>query len=936
MSRLLLLITALAPLATISPFALAIDTTNTPQTLTLASSKQTLSNQVVQSGDAAQLLQQGLRLYKIEQYSQSVQILQQAAEKFQTQGDVLNQALALNYLALAYHQLGELAPANKAIANSLELLEKNPIQSKDYKSVRAQTLNNQGQIQLAQGQSQEALSSWEAANALYSQIGDEQGKIGSQINQAQALQALGLYRRARITLRQLNQQLQQQPDSVLKAQGLMSLGNALRVEGILDRKDTQGKGTESLGSLQVLEQSLAIAKKQNAPKLVAEINLSLGNTYKTLAETNLNSEITSNRRKALEDVTAAIQYYREATTPSASPMTKLVAQMNLLRLSVQAAKQPTKELEKNASYQTMWQNLLPEIQSQLDTLAPSRKTIYARINLAQSLACLKQTTPKKGTTTSLICPISKEEAQNTTITETPEWSAIAQILAKAIEQAKSLEDKRAEAYALGTLGGLYKETRQLEVAQKVTQQASALAESIQAPDVGYRWQWQLGRILKTKGNQKAAIAAYTKAVDNLRTLRRDLVAINPEVQFSFREGVEPVYRELVSLLLQSGNQPSSENLATARDVLESLQLAELDNFFRRACIDAQPVSIDQVDQTAAVIYPVILPDRLEIIVSLPSSSPNQKQGILQRYTVNQSQEVVESAVEQLRLKLETRSTPEFLPLSQEMYNWLIQPIEPKLAANKVKNLVFVLDGVLRNIPMAALYDGKQYLVEKYNVALTPGLQLLNPQPFRLGELQTIAGGLTQSPDPNFPSLPNVENELNAIKSTVPNSRLLVNEQFTTQAIENAVKSLNAPIVHLATHGQFGSTAEDTFILTFDDRVDIEELNELLRSRETIQRNAIELLVLSACSTATGDERAALGIAGVAVRSGARSTLASLWVVDDEATSLIMSDFYKQLRQPNITKAEAFKRAQLGLLKNHQGQYNHPYYWAPYVLVGNWL
>ena len=147
---------------------------------------------------------------------------------------------------------------------------------------------------------------------------------------------------------------------------------------------------------------------------------------------------------------------------------------------------------------------------------------------------------------------------------------------------------------------------------------------------------------------------YTQAVNTLQSLRRDLVAINLEAQFSFRDEVEPVYRQLVDLLLQSqGNsEPSQLNLAQARNAIESLQLAELDNFFRSACLEGKSVLIDQVvdqyNSTAAVIYPIILPDRLEVILKLPQQP-------LSRYTIHQSQHEVEQILEQLQQKItETR------------------------------------------------------------------------------------------------------------------------------------------------------------------------------------------------------------------------------------------------------------------------------------------
>jgi len=142
------------------------------------------------------------------------------------------------------------------------------------------------------------------------------------------------------------------------------------------------------------------------------------------------------------------------------------------------------------------------------------------------------------------------------------------------------------------------------------------------------------------------------------------------------------------------------------------------------------------------------------------------------------------------------------------------------------------------------------------------------------------------------------------------------------------------VVHLATHGQFSSDADKTFILTWDDRIKVKQLSAILRDRDSAEATPLELLVLSACQTASGDKRAALGLAGVAVRSGARSTLATLWSVSDEAASTLMPRFYQELTVPGTTKAQALQRAQLSLLKDPRFQL--PLYWAPFVLVGNWL
>ncbi len=830
---------------------------------------------IVQSlPNPSHLLQQGRTLFETEQFADAAKVWQQAAQVYQSQGDKLNQAKALSLMSLAYQQLGQWEQASVAITSSLRLLKDSELRTLDSKLILARTLNTQGHLQLALGQAQQALTTWQQAAATYAQAGNEAGITGSLINQVQALQNLGFYRRANKTLTELEQTLQNQPDSLLKATGLRSLGNALRAVGDLDK------------SRQVLQQSLTLAQKLKSPQEIAATWVSLGTTA-----------------QAQQDTPAALKFYQQAEAASTSPTTRIQAQLNQLSLLL--------ETKSWSTAIALW----PQIQPEMANLPPSRTAVYARINFAQSLSRLKQTSDPTGR------PYSA-----------PSWSEIDQLLATAVQQAKSIKDTRAEAYALGHLGGVYEQTQQLSSAQDLTRQALNLAQTINASDIAYHWQWQLGRLFKAQGNIKEAIANYTEAVNTLQSLRSDLVAINPDVQFSFRESVEPVYRQFVDLLLQSpsGQMPSQQNLVQARAVIESLQLAELDNFFQVACLAGEPVQIDQVidkdDPTAAVIYPIILADRLEVILKLPKLP-------LRHYKTTVAQSEVEKILEELRQKLTKPYTlRETQSLSKPVYDWLIQPAEADLASSNVKTLVFVLDGSLRNIPMAALYDGQQYLVQKYGVALTPGLQLLAPKPLNQLQLKALTGGLSEARQ-GFSALSNVALELAQIKSEIP-STVLLNQQFTSTTLQNEINSVSFPVVHLATHGVFSSKASETFILTWDGRINVNELDKLLRVTEQSRPNAIELLVLSACQTAAGDKRAALGLAGVAVRAGARSTLASLWSLDDESSALLMSQFYRELARNTVTKAEALRLAQLALLQNPR--YEHPRYWAPFVLVGNWL
>lgn len=196
----------------------------------------------------------------------------------------------------------------------------------------------------------------------------------------------------------------------------------------------------------------------------------------------------------------------------------------------------------------------------------------------------------------------------------------------------------------------------------------------------------------------------------------------------------------------------------------------------------------------------------------------------------------------------------------------------------------------------------------------------------------LAAGLTEERH-GFSALANVNSELQEIQAEF-SSRILLNQAFTSSSLQDQIQALPFPIVHLATHGQFSSNASETFVLAWDKPIEVTELSALLRQRENTREDVIELLVLSACETAAGDKRAALGLAGVAVQAGARSTLASLWSLDDESGAQFIGAFYRALSIGNLSKAEALRQAQLSLLRDRN--FRHPRYWAPYVLVGNWL
>lgn len=889
-------------------------------------------------------------LYQSGRFAEAEVLWQRDVDRYGANGDRLNQSMALSNLSLTQQQLGKWDGAKAAIAQSLALLNAQSPNA-DQQRVLAATLDIQGELQQSTGQPEEALKTWKTSAELYLKGGNGNGAIASQINQAQALQDLGLYPKACETvlnalslahkgceisessLKALQTSTLPPPSLML---GLRSLGNIFRVIGQPEQSQI------------VLKQAWQLAQYLgDAPNLSA-LSLSAGNTARALGNKALASRIkptltlpknvavASSPEACLTGVAKDVAgFYGQAITcyrsAEASPMVGVQAQLNLLNLLIETRQW------------SLIPDLLSRLQSRLAQLPSSHAALSAQLKLAQNLMCLqagldpqnaKQASPLLQPC--LFANFTLVSSTDSTLqpSQIPSWSEIQTLTTTAYHKAQSLGDQAAAANALGYVAAVTQQTGTLAESQQLTEQALQQLSVFNHPELVYQWQWQLGRLYQRQGNRKAAIAAYTLAYETLQSLRRELVATDPDIQFTFRDRVEPVYRELVDLLLQPESSQEKiagqERLKQARDVIESLQLAELNNFFREACIEARVQPIDRLDPKAAVVYGIVLPERLAVILSLPGKP-------LRYYATPLTSDAqgygeVDRTVDDLYATLNPFIlSPNPLQPKQKLYDWLLRPAAEELKSSGIETLVFVLDGVLRGVPVAALHDGHQYLAQDYGLALTPGLQLLSSRPRSTEKQRTLIGGLAES-RPGFSSLPGVEQEVKEISDAVP-SEVLLNGQFTRARLQAAIAANQFSGIHLATHAQFSSKAENTFLLTYNERVNVKNLDQLLRESDRPRGNPIELLILSACQTAAGDKRATLGLAGLAVRSGARSTLATLWSVQDQSTAELMTYFYKAL-QPGVSKAQALRQAQLKLLNSPQ--YQNPYFWAPFVLVGNWL
>lgn len=237
------------------------------------------------------------------------------------------------------------------------------------------------------------------------------------------------------------------------------------------------------------------------------------------------------------------------------------------------------------------------------------------------------------------------------------------------------------------------------------------------------------------------------------------------------------------------------------------------------------------------------------------------------------------------------------------------------------------------------------MIQKYATAIISSLQLTNQTKGNLqaGDRALVLALSKDAKIENqiWSALRYIRNEVNTIKQIFTNSKKLENDEFNKENLAAEIKKKVYPIIHISTHAQFGIIPEDTFLVAGNnEKLTINELETLLRQAGNIP-NSVELLALTACETATGDDRATLGLAGVALQAGTKSALASLWPVDDESTSNLIAEFYNKLRNSGMSKAQALQAAQIKLInaKEIPGmniRYDHPYYWSAFILIGNWL
>lgn len=881
------------------------------------------SRVTAKANDVQQLVQIGVDYYESGDFLAAVEPWLTAYTVYEAAQDPVALAIVSENLARAYQQLGqtstEISYWERAITE---------MQTSGSRSKLGRLMTEQAQAYSRLGQQRRAIAILCGATPLSENVASENVftvNAGDTANVETTACVSG----------SAVQLAQESADTIGQITALGSLGEAYRLSG------------DAQQALALFELGLEISRTAKEASFEGVLLTSLGNTsvglsqvsYRRANEAGARGDRDANRfRLAADKLNARAIDYFQASYALAMQQQSTTEQLRALLNLISAYERAEEPSAAKRSW-ALASGLLAQLpDSQMKAFAAIKLSDYLEPLAIRSLPVLLNGTP----------PISAIEAES------------AALLEKAIDIGESIQNSRVLSFALGKKGNLEERAGRYDSALAITQEARLFADQdLAAQDSLYLLEWQMGRILKAQGNWTDADQAYRQAVDLLNQIRGDILNANQSFQFDFRDTVEPIYRQYAALNLKEVptevtlriGEAAFDELDTTLTALDSLKVAELQSYFANDCVivpvDTRVDAVGDSRATAVLSTAILETDEPQIVViaSLPDGSKKVVRTPIDSQAVKQT-------IKDFRDTLELGGSQyiseyNYAP-SEQLYDWLIKPFETDFS--DVKTLVFVNDGLLRSVPMAALYDGKQYLIEQFAVATTPSLTLTDPQRIsRPTALSALLMGVSERPKvagQPFTGLPAVEKELATVAKILPDSQVLLNKDFSISALRTALAQKNYRILHMATHGTFGFDPADNYIVAgakqaqsdtqVNETLTISELDSLIREVSDPTREPIELLTLTACETAIGDNRSTLGLAGVAIRAGVRSAIATLWSVSDESSAELIAQFYDSLKTPELTKAEALQAAQVAMIQSDNFVDRHPYRWAPFTLIGNWL
>ena len=484
-------------------------------------------------------------------------------------------------------------------------------------------------------------------------------------------------------------------------------------------------------------------------------------------------------------------------------------------------------------------------------------------------------------------------------------------LQKALAVAQELDNPLILSWTWGALGEYYEQIGDLEAALLASHKAAWAAQEALDWQHLARWQWLSARIYQNKGARSKAIQSYRQAIHSVRELRQELAGGRVGQSLYF-ETIEPLLRDYLGFLLTQPN-PSSSRLAESIEVIRLIQLSELDNYFGSICQVEKSIKSSAPEETAT-IYTILLPEQAFAILEVGTDH-------YQLFKLPVSGKVMEEKAQDWRQDLTNRFFGNPRTEATKIYDWIIRPLAKELEAQDISRIVFVQDGLLRNLPVAALYDSREnsFLIEKYAISYSLGLG---------DKLVTVAPGNplivgSSQPSQAFPNpLPGVIQEIEQVQALL-GGRVLRDKALTVNSLQTELDKREYDLLHFSGHSRFAGLADEVSIQVGTKILNLRQFETLIRSRKADIRH----LTLSACETASGSRFATLGISGISLRAGIESVMGTLWSADDLSSAKLILNFYRHWQNSQLAD-KSLQKVQIEQIK----QGFSPAIWANFILI----
>jgi CHAT domain-containing protein len=849
-----------------------------------------------QQNNIEEFIKQGVQEYRSKQYQKALQIYQIALRIAQKQKNKIFEREISQKIGVTHSKLGNYTEALQYLQQSLSLT-----QQEGNRSGEASILNDIGGVYQLQGNFLKALETFQKTLSIRKQVGDRLGEARTLSNIGATYDALAKYPQAIASHQQALAIFEQQNHR----QGIATvLNNLALVQGNLGKYNL---------AIELYQKSLSI-RKEIGDRIGEGQNLNnIGYIY---------SKLQQNAK--------AITYYEQALFLRRQINDRLGEALTLNNLGyLYAQTHPKKALPLLQQALILFQNLGDQSGegNTLDSLAvtyqilddyPNALPYYLKaLNIFQEISDRSN----QGNTLSNIGKLFVKQKQIEIAILFYKQSV--NMRESIRRDTKTLSKEEQKSY-LSTVEKDYRNLADLLLNQDRILEAQQVLDLLKVEE--------LNEYLKNvRGISKTA-----QGVD-IRQPEQNIIALATELsslQQKDREGkLNQSEEQRLAQLVQTEqdhnkqfnsflNSPEIKKLITELRRVEDQQNLNLSSYRK-----LQKDVLTQIPK-ALLLYPLILDDRIELIIINAKTPPLRR-------TVNIKREQLNQEIVDFLSGLRDSGSEDVKEPAQKLYKLLIQPFEAELKELKIDTIIYAPDGQLRYIPLSALYDGKQWLVEKYRVNNITAESLTSFAPKPLAKPRIFAGAFGgkagDKTRAGFTGLPATLTEVQKIASLFPNTTTFTEAEFSKQITET--KANSHTILHLATHGQLSvGTPEDSFILFGNgEKATIREIQDWSLSN-------VDLVILSACQSGIGSKLGTgveiLGLGYQMQAAGARVAIASLWLVSDEGTQALMTAFYRELQKGDVTVTEALRRAQVALIKSPK--YNHPNYWSAFFAIGNGL